>query len=110
MILSVLWAGAQDTSGLLKPDTVRRGRMLIISDTLHHAYHLFSYDPNDRLDLVDVGRSFLKGRDTKRVDTVKQKVGKLHISALPVAGYTLQTGFAGVLSSNFAIRSVVFIK
>jgi len=36
------------------------------------------------------------------VDTVQQKVGKLHISALPVAGYTLQTGFAGVLSSNFA--------
>ena len=36
------------------------------------------------------------------MDTVQQKVGKLHISALPVAGYTLQTGFAGVLSSNFA--------
>jgi len=44
----------------------------------------------------------LKGHPSTRVDTVKQKVGKLHISALPVAGYTLQTGFAGVLSSNFA--------
>jgi outer membrane protein assembly factor BamA len=76
--------------------------MLIVSDTPHRSYHLFSYDPNDQVDLVDIGRSFLKGRDTKRVDTVKQKVGKLHISALPVAGYTLQTGFAGVLSSNFA--------
>lgn len=49
-----------------------------------------------------MGRSFLKGHHTTRVDTVQQKAGKLHISALPVAGYTLQTGFAGVLSSNFA--------
>ena len=53
-------------------------------------------------DLVDLGRSWLKGVKGKRMDTVKQKSGKLHISALPVAGYTLQTGFAGVLSSNFA--------
>ena len=57
---------------------------------------------NNQVDLVDVGRSFLKGIKAKRVDTVKHKEGKLHISALPVAGYTLQTGFAGVLSSNFA--------
>lgn len=57
---------------------------------------------NNQVDLVDVGRSFLKGIKAKRVDTAKQKEGKLHISALPVAGYTLQTGFAGVLSSNFA--------
>jgi hypothetical protein len=54
------------------------------------------------VDLVDVGRSFLKGHKTTRMDTVAQKSGKLHISALPVAGYTLQTGFAGVVSSNFA--------
>jgi len=57
---------------------------------------------SNKIDLVDVGRSFLKGHRSTRVDTVAQKVGKLHISALPVAGYTLQTGFAGVLSSNFA--------
>ena len=63
---------------------------------------MFSYDPNNQTDLVDVGRSWLKGHSATRVDTVKQKAGKLHISVLPVAGYTLQTGFAGVLSSNFA--------
>jgi len=63
---------------------------------------MFSYDPNDQVDLVDVGRSWLKGSKDKRMDTVKQKGGKLHISALPFAGYTLQTGFAGVVSSNFA--------
>ena len=57
---------------------------------------------NRSVDLVDVGRSWLKGHRSRREDTIPQKVGKLHISALPVAGYTLQTGFAGVLSSNFA--------
>jgi hypothetical protein len=56
----------------------------------------------NKIDLVDVGRSFLKGHKSTRVDTTKQKAGRLHISALPVAGYTLQTGFAAVLSSNFA--------
>lgn len=57
--------------------------------------------PSRQTDLADVGRAFLKGSRTKR-DTLQQKKGQLHISLLPVAGYTLQTGFAGVLSSNFA--------
>ena len=57
---------------------------------------------NNRVDLVDVGRSWMWGRKLTRKDTILQKAGRLHISALPVAGYTLQTGFAGVLSSNFA--------
>jgi len=59
-------------------------------------------DAHDQADLVDIGRSFLKGAKTSRQDTSHLKTGKLHISALPVVGYTLQTGFAGVLSSNFA--------
>jgi hypothetical protein len=58
--------------------------------------------PNTQLDLVDVGRNFLRNSREKRMDTTAQKTGKLHISALPIVGYTLQTGFAGVLSSNFA--------
>jgi outer membrane protein assembly factor BamA len=57
---------------------------------------------HDQVDLVDVGRSLLKGAHTNRQDTGMQKAGRLHISALPVVGYTLQTGFAGVISSNFA--------
>jgi hypothetical protein len=60
-------------------------------DTLHN-----------QLDLVDLGRSILLGHHSKRIDTAREKEGKLHISALPVAGYTLQTGFAGVVSSGFA--------
>jgi hypothetical protein len=92
-------AGAQESvsTAARSLDTLAR------HDTLpYRKYHMFSYDPNDQIDLVDVGRSWLKGTKDKRADSAKQKVGKLHISALPVAGYTLQTGFAGVLSSNFA--------
>lgn len=62
----------------------------------------FRYEPNRQTDLVDLGRSFLKNVRSHRKDTGTQKAGKLHISALPVVGYTLQTGFAGVISSNFA--------
>lgn len=59
-------------------------------------------DAHEQEDLVDIARSLLKGGGTIRQDSSHQKTGKLHISALPVVGYTLQTGFAGVLSSNFA--------
>jgi len=63
-------------------------------DTLH---------TNDtQIDLVDLGRVFLQGYRTRRPDTAQLNENQLHISALPAAGYTLQTGFAGVLSSNFA--------
>lgn len=72
--------------------------------------HANAQNANNQVDLVDVGRSFLKGHQTTRKDTIPQKVGKLHISALPVAGYTLQTGFAGVLSSNFAFYTSEHIQ
>jgi outer membrane protein assembly factor BamA len=62
----------------------------------------FLHNPDNQLDLADLGRAFLQGYHTRKIDSIQQKEGKLHISALPVAGYTLQTGFAGVLSSNFA--------
>ncbi|HEV2478037.1 MAG TPA: hypothetical protein VGS79_00170 [Puia sp.] len=71
--------------------------LLLLASVRAHAQNA-----NNQVDLVDIGRSFMRGRKLTRKDTVQQKVGKLHISALPVAGYTLQTGFAGVLSSNFA--------
>jgi outer membrane protein assembly factor BamA len=73
--------------------------LFILLSTTGHAQDSLK---NKQIDLVDVGRSWLKGHHTRREDSIAQKQGKLHISALPVAGYTLQTGFAGVLSSNFA--------
>jgi outer membrane protein assembly factor BamA len=71
--------------------------LLFLSVLRTHAQNI-----NNQVDLVDLGRSFLKGHTATRLDTVAQKTGKLHVSALPAAGYTLQTGFAGVVSSNFA--------
>lgn len=76
-------------------------RIKILLLSIYFAAQAFSAKTQD-LDLVDVGRSLLKGTKTNRLDSPDQKAGKLHISALPVVGYTLQTGFAGVLSSNFA--------
>lgn len=57
---------------------------------------------DNQLDLVDLGRAFLQAYHTRRADTGRHNENRLHISVLPAAGYTLQTGFAGVLSSNFA--------
>lgn len=71
--------------------------LLSLSPVLVEAQH-----PNDKTDLVDVGRSFLKGVKAKRTTDSVQKTRRVYVSALPVLGYTLQTGFAGVLSSNFA--------
>lgn len=64
-------------------------------------YRLFSYDPNEQLDLVDVERQILRRTSGIRVDTSTKKTGKLHVSIVPVAGYTLQTGFAGEVGANF---------
>jgi hypothetical protein len=57
---------------------------------------------HEQVDIVDVGRDLLKGAKIDRQDSSHLKSGKLHISVIPAAGYTLQTGFAGVVSSNFA--------
>ena len=82
LILTALRSGAQDSVQVSRHDEVRA--------------------MNSQLDLVDLGRSFLQGYHARHIDTFQQKEGKIHLSALPAAGYTLQTGFAGVVSSNFA--------
>lgn len=56
----------------------------------------------DFVDLVKMGRNWVDGDKTarKRVDTGAIKTRKLRIGAVPAAGYTLQTGFAVVMSAN----------
>ncbi len=57
-------------------------------------------EDNQQLDIVDVATELLhKGRG-KRVDTGKAKSQKVRISVVPAAGYTLQTGFAGIVAGN----------
>ena len=65
------------------------------------AYHPDdSEDPNKETDLIDVVESVVKKHYHKRVDTNEQKTTKLHLSAVPAAGYTLQTGFAALIAAN----------
>ena len=55
-------------------------------------------------DLIDVYRFILHKDMNTRKYTYEHKhiAGKPHISVLPAAGYTLTTGFAGVISNNIA--------
>jgi len=50
---------------------------------------------NSQLDLIDIYQKVIK-KDT----LPRQDVKSTHLSALPVAGYSLQTGFAAVVSAN----------
>jgi hypothetical protein len=50
-------------------------------------------------DLIDIVRSFQK-HNNPREDTSAKKVGKLYLSIVPAVGYTLSTGWAGILASN----------
>ena len=44
----------------------------------------------------------LNKNSVDREDVVVNKKGRVHFSAFPAVGYTLQTGFAGVISANAA--------
>jgi hypothetical protein len=43
--------------------------------------------------------------DENRIDSLRHKVGETHLSILPAFGYSLQTGFAAVLSGNIAFHT-----
>ena len=55
-----------------------------------------------QVDLIDIGQRILHKNSVTRDDLVVNKKGKVHFSAFPAVGYTLQTGFAGVISANAA--------
>jgi outer membrane protein assembly factor BamA len=55
-----------------------------------------------QLDLIDIGERIFNKNSVTRDDTIINKKGKIHFSAFPAVGYTLQTGFAGVISANAA--------
>ena len=55
-----------------------------------------------QVDLIDIGQRILHKNSVTREDLVVNKKGKVHFSAFPAVGYTLQTGFAGVISANAA--------
>ena len=62
----------------------------------------FSYDSLHQRDIADVGRSIFKKQTSARIDTGSSKESHVHVSVLPAVGYSLQTGFAAILSANVA--------
>jgi hypothetical protein len=55
-----------------------------------------------QIDLIDIAQRILNKNSVDREDVVVNKKGRVHFSAFPAVGYTLQTGFAGVISANAA--------
>jgi hypothetical protein len=55
-----------------------------------------------QIDLIDIAQRIFNKNSVDREDTMVDKKGRVHFSAFPAVGYTLQTGFAGVISANAA--------
>ena len=82
---------------------------LIQTPNLHaqHAADSFSNPGIKQVDLIDIGERILNKNYTDRTDDVVNHKGRIHFSAFPAVGYTLQTGFAGVISANAAFFTTV---
>jgi hypothetical protein len=55
-----------------------------------------------QIDLIDIAERILNKSSVSRDDTIVNNKGRVHYSAFPAVGYTLQTGFAGVITANAA--------
>jgi hypothetical protein len=55
-----------------------------------------------QIDLIDIAERILNKNSVTRDDTIVNNKGRVHFSAFPAVGYTLQTGFAGVITANAA--------
>jgi hypothetical protein len=54
------------------------------------------------IDLIDVAEKMLNKKSATHVERPLNQKGRIHFSVFPAVGYTLQTGFAGVISANAA--------
>lgn len=62
-----------------------------------------SSESSDRqVDLIDIVQSVLHKPQERKERTFEYEKGKTFISVIPAVGYTLQTGFAGLISGNVA--------
>ncbi|MDP9040562.1 MAG: hypothetical protein M3N30_01195 [Bacteroidota bacterium] len=55
-----------------------------------------------QIDLIDIGLRVLNRNPASREEDVVTDKGRVHFGVFPAAGYTLQTGYAGVISANAA--------
>src|SRR5215469_528537 len=60
----------------------------------------FSYDSLHQIDITDVARQIFKKHSLPINDTATSQISKPHFTVLPAIGYSLQTGFAVLLSAN----------
>jgi len=54
------------------------------------------------MDIIDVALEIANKTSLRHIDTTAKKKGKLYIAPLPGIGYSLNTGLAAVLNTNFA--------
>jgi hypothetical protein len=54
------------------------------------------------IDLIDVAEKALHKETAQHLEKPANQKGRIHFSVFPAVGYTLQTGFAGVISANAA--------
>ncbi len=71
-----------------------------IDTTVAHPH--FNDVLNNEYDLIDLFSNIWHRGSGKRKDTGEIKSSRLRVSAVPAAGYTLQTGFAALVSANAA--------
>ena len=76
--------------------------LFILLNAAHAQLNSHLADTTKQLDLIDIGQHIIKKHPAPRQDSSLNPKGKIHIGAFPAAGYTLQTGFAGVVSANAA--------
>ena len=59
-------------------------------------------DLSNQKDLIDVMAALVKSPGLAKHNSISKKTGRIHFSMAPGLGYTLSTGFAGILASNSA--------
>ena len=74
---------------------------LEIRDTLHKKEN-YPVSLANQKDAYDILLKLLNRGNQTRKDTLAKIPGKLYFSAVPAAGYTLITGFAGLIAANTA--------
>jgi len=65
----------------------------------------FSYDSLHQVDIPDIARHLFRKKTALHSSLVTIKPSRVHVTAIPAAGYSLQTGWAGILSANITFVS-----
>jgi hypothetical protein len=64
-----------------------------------------SYDSANQKDALDIARAIFRRRQAQHPHAMAASPSKVHLTAIPAAGYSLQTGWAAILSANVSFLS-----